>query len=54
MVSRGFRGEIKVLRRHSLTYYDILFAVVMILLFFVFRNYDIVNFIGSATGRLLR
>jgi cobalt/nickel transport system permease protein len=54
MVSRGFRGEIRVLRRHRVTYYDILFAVVSISIFYLLRNHDIVSFIGSNLGLLLK
>lgn len=54
MVSRGFRGEIKVLKRLQLRYYDILFALISITMFYLFRNFDIVNFIGNSLSRMLR
>jgi cobalt/nickel transport system permease protein len=54
MLSRGFRGEIRVLKRFQFRYYDILFAVVSITLFYIFRKFDIVNIIGGTFGRLLR
>ncbi len=54
MVSRGFRGEIRVLKRHRLRFYDILFAIISISMFYLFRNFDIVNFIGNNLNRYLR
>ncbi len=54
MLARGFRGEIRVLKRHSLGYYDILFAVVSISLFSIFRNFNLVNFFGETLNRALR
>ncbi len=54
MVSRGFRGEIRVLKKHKLGYYDILFAAISIAMFYIFRNYDVVNFIGSGLSRAFR
>jgi cobalt/nickel transport system permease protein len=54
MVSRGFRGEIRVLKRHRLRYYDILFAIISISMFYLFRNFDIVNFIGNNLNRYMR
>jgi cobalt/nickel transport system permease protein len=54
MVSRGFRGEIRVLKRHRLRFYDILFAIISISMFYLFRNFDIVNFIGNNLNRYMR
>jgi cobalt/nickel transport system permease protein len=51
MLSRGFRGEIRVLKRHSLRFQDILFALSSVMIFYVFRNYDIVSFIGETLRR---
>jgi cobalt/nickel transport system permease protein len=48
MLSRGFRGEIRVLKRHRLRYYDILFAIISIAMFYIFRNFPVVNFIGNS------
>jgi cobalt/nickel transport system permease protein len=50
MVSRGFRGEIKVQRGHRLRYYAILFAGVSISIFYILRNHDVVSVIGSKLG----
>ncbi len=54
MLSRGFRGEIRVLKRLQFRYYDILFAVISITFFYIFRKFDIVNIIGGTLGRSLR
>jgi hypothetical protein len=54
MLSRGFRGEIIVPRRHGLNGYDILFAVIFISLFAFMRVYDIVPFIGEKIGHSIR
>ncbi len=51
MLSRGFRGEIRVLKRHSLRPRDILFALLSVMIFYVLRNYDIVSFIGETLRR---
>ncbi len=48
MLSRGFRGEIRMLRKHRIRYSDILFATGSITLFYVFRHYQVVNLIGDA------
>lgn len=54
MLSRGFRGEIRVHKRHSLRLQDIIFVVFSVIMFYVFRNYDIVHLIGTALrGSLL-
>ncbi len=52
MLSRGFRGEIKVLRRHKLGYRDIAFAAVSVSLFYIFRNVNVVNLVGETMKRL--
>lgn len=54
MLSRGFRGEIRVLRRLHLRYFDILFATGSITMFYILRNYDVVDLIGATLNRLLR
>jgi cobalt/nickel transport system permease protein len=51
MLSRGFRGEIRVLKRHSLRLRDILFALFSVMIFYVLRNYNIVSFIGETLRR---
>ena len=53
MLARGFRGEIRVLRRLHLRYVDIVFAGVSITMFYIFRNYDVVDLVGAALNRLL-
>ena len=47
MLSRGFKGEIRVFRRHNLRLQDIIFAVLSVIMFYVFRNYNIVYLIGT-------
>jgi cobalt/nickel transport system permease protein len=54
MLSRGFRGEIRVLRRLHLRYFDIVFATGSITMFYILRNYDVVDLIGATLDRLLR
>lgn len=51
MLSRGFRGEIRVLKKHRLKPKDTLFALTSVILFYVLRNYDIVNFVGETLRR---
>ncbi|MFH1702157.1 MAG: cobalt ECF transporter T component CbiQ [Nitrospirota bacterium] len=51
MLSRGFRGEIRVLKKHRLKPQDTLFALTFVILFYVLRNYDIVNFVGETLRR---
>jgi len=54
MLSRGFRGEIKVLKRYRLGYYDILFVVISITTFYLFRTFPIVNLLGESFSRMVR
>jgi len=54
MLSRGFRGEIKVLKRHRLRFQDLVFVVSSIGLFYLFRNYNIVHILGEVVERSLR
>jgi cobalt/nickel transport system permease protein len=54
MLSRGFRGEIKVLKRYKLGPQDIFFAVSSIIIFYAFRNFNIVGFIGETLMRSFR
>ncbi|MBM4136968.1 MAG: cobalt ECF transporter T component CbiQ [Nitrospira sp.] len=54
MLSRGFRGEIRVLKRHKLRISDILFALFSICIFYLFRQYNIVHVVGDTLERLLR
>ncbi len=54
MLARGFRGEIRVLKRHSIRFYDILFAVISISLFYIFRNFNVVSFFGETLNRSIR
>ncbi len=53
MLSRGFRGEIKVNRRLKLKASDIVFASAFISLFLIFRHYDIVNSIGLLVFKII-
>ncbi|MEW6416931.1 MAG: cobalt ECF transporter T component CbiQ [Nitrospirota bacterium] len=54
MLSRGFRGEIKVLKSHNLRLQDLLFGIFSVSIFYVFRNYDIVSILGETTRRLIK
>ena len=47
MLSRGFRGEIRVLKIHRLRLQDVFFAVFSVIIFYIFRNFNIVSFIGE-------
>jgi cobalt/nickel transport system permease protein len=47
MLSRGFRGEIKVLRRYGLRPQDVIFGISSVIIFYALRNYDIVHFVGE-------
>src|SRR3989304_10576562 len=53
MLSRGFRGEIRVHKRYSFRLQEIIFLVSSVIMFYVFRNYDIVHLIGTALKRSL-
>ena len=53
MLSRGFRGEIRVHKRYSLRFQEIIFLVFSVIIFYVLRNYDIVHLIGTALKRSL-
>ena len=54
MLSRGFKGEIRVLKRHTLRVPDLLFGVVAVALFYFFRKVDVVNFLGETVSGYLR
>jgi len=54
MLSRGFRGEIRVFKRHRLGYRDIVFAVFSVTIFFLFRNFSVVDYIGEILNRSFR
>ena len=54
MLSRGFRGEIRVLRSLRLRPFDIVFAAGSITMFYLLRNYDIVDLVGATLERALR
>jgi len=54
MLSRGFRGEIRVFKRHNLRIHDILFAVCSITAFYIFRNFNVVGLIGETLSRSFR
>lgn len=54
MLSRGFRGEIKINRRLKLKAFDIVFASAFICLFILFRYYDIVNSLGLLVFRVIQ
>lgn len=54
MLSRGFRGEIKVLKRHKLRLQDILFVILSVGIFYIFRKFDIVGFLGETLNRSIR
>ncbi|MBM4128607.1 MAG: cobalt ECF transporter T component CbiQ [Nitrospira sp.] len=54
MLSRGFRGEIRVLNRHKLGIQDILFVIFSVGMFYIFRNFNIVGFLGETVSRSIR
>ena len=45
--SRGFDGQIRLLKDSRLRFTDIIFAVITITLFIIFRKYDITNMLGE-------
>jgi cobalt/nickel transport system permease protein len=51
MLSRGFRGEISVLKKYRLKPQDILFTATSVTIFYILRNYKIVNLIGETLRR---
>lgn len=51
MLSRGFRGEIRVRKRYKLRLQDIVFAILTVGIFYIFRNFDIVSYIGETLRR---
>lgn len=54
MLSRGFRGEIRVLRRHRINVYDILFLMISVTVFYLFRSFHLVNLLGETFSTVLR
>jgi cobalt/nickel transport system permease protein len=54
MLSRGFKGEIRVIRRHKLRFQDFLFALFSVSIFYAFRYYNIVNILGETLRRSLK
>jgi cobalt/nickel transport system permease protein len=54
MLSRGFRGEIRVLKHHTLGISDMLFAVTAVAFFFLIKKVHIVNFVGETVSRYIR
>lgn len=54
MLSRGFRGEIRTLKRQSLRYSDILFLVAFMAIFCLFRTMPIVHLLGDTFGRSVK
>ncbi len=47
MCSRGFDGEIRLLRRHKIGWVDIAFAIIAITTFIIFRRYDVTKILGE-------
>ena len=47
MLSRGFRGEIRVHKSYNLRLQDIIFGVFSVIMFYILRNYDIVYLVGT-------
>ena len=47
MCSRGFNGEIRLLKRDKTGFTDMVFAVISILVFIIFRRYDIAKILGE-------
>jgi len=54
MLSRGFRGEIKVLRRYGLRPQDVIFGISSVIIFYVLRNYDVVSIVGETTRKIVK
>ncbi|MDI6744575.1 MAG: cobalt ECF transporter T component CbiQ [Thermodesulfovibrionales bacterium] len=54
MLSRGFKGEIRMNRRYKPGIRDLLFTMISIAMFYAFRKYDIVNLVGNTLGGPLR
>lgn len=51
MLARGFNGEIKVLKKYKLGFTDLIFGISSVLLFYIFRNYNISNYFGEIIKR---
>jgi len=47
MLSRGFKGEIHLLRKHSIGFNDIVFAASFLTIFYILKVYNIVNIFGE-------
>ncbi len=47
MCSRGFDGEIRLLKRYKVRLVDIAFAIISITVFAVFREYDVTRILGE-------
>jgi len=47
MCSRGFKGEIRLLKRDKTGFADIVFAVISIAVFIIFRMYEIAKLLGD-------
>lgn len=50
MCSRGFDGEIRLLKRYKINFTDTVFALATITVFIILRKYDITNMLGRAFG----
>ncbi len=47
MCSRGFDGEIRLLKEYKIRFTDLAFAVITIAVFIIFRKYDITKIVGE-------
>jgi cobalt/nickel transport system permease protein len=47
MLSRGFQGEIRVLKAYAFRLQDLFFIIFSVIIFYVFRNFNVVNFLGE-------
>jgi len=52
MCSRGFDGEVKLLRTHKIGWIDLLFAAISIVTFVIFRRYDVTEILGKLVYRI--
>ncbi len=53
MLSRGFHGRIDTMKVHRLSAADIVFALISLVLLYLFRRYDVVSIAGDLFSRFL-
>jgi cobalt/nickel transport system permease protein len=54
MLSRGFQGEIRVIKTYAFRLQDLFFSLFSVIIFYVFRNFNVVNFLGETVRSFFR